>query len=235
MNMTAEERFLEAIDEEGGEELEPLASHDWPTTRREGLKRRNKPVIDNFLGKGNRANAVLILPGYYSELLAWALQRHIERKGWKIICALGYHSGQPSYVDVSTDCDKSENILMDGQLLLERDHSHFIATVDLLWLRRSSVQVEGPARKKNEIEEFVNQVKSIAREENFYRGKKIEFATHPPFENQGQILGQHNTGSGDEEGTQGQYHRFPQKSRALGRIRDTPEEGSPAGRRARHR
>lgn len=181
--MSAEERFLETIDDEEDEELEVPSVYDRFARRHERLQRKNKAAIEDFLGKGNRANAVAILPRYYGELLTWALQRHIEKEGWKVIRTLGYHGREPIYIDVSTNCDKCENLLMDGQLLVERGDSHFIVTVDINLQWRNSVQVEGPAKRRKEIERFVNEVKRIAREQNFYRGKKIEFGGRIHFLN----------------------------------------------------
>jgi len=63
------------------EEEEMPGMYDRIVGRHERLQHKNKGAIENFLGKGNRANAVAILPRYYGELLAWALQRHIEEKG----------------------------------------------------------------------------------------------------------------------------------------------------------
>ncbi len=181
--MTAEERFLEAIDEEDNEELEAPAPYDRFARRHEKLQYKNKSASENFLGKGSRANAVAILPRYYGELLTWALDRYIEKEGWKVIRILGYRGREPIYIDVSTDCDKCEDLLMNGQLLLEKGDSHFIVTVDINLQWRNSVQVEGSAKRRKEIEKFADGVKAIAKEQNFYRGKKIEFGGRIHFLN----------------------------------------------------
>ena len=173
---------MEAVtEEEDNEELEVTAPYERFARRHESLQQKNRGAIENFLGKGSRANAVVILPRYYGELLAWALQRHIEKEGWKVIRTLGYHGREPIYIDVSTDCDKCENLLKDGQLLLEKDDSHFIVTVDINLQWRNSVQVEGSAKRRKKIEGFIYEVNSIAREQNFYRGKKIEFGGRIQF------------------------------------------------------
>ena len=163
------------------EEEEVPGMHDRIVGRHERLQQKNKGAIENFLGKGDRANAVAILPRYYGELLTWALQRHIEENGWKIARTLGYRGSKPVYIDVSTDCDSYENLLKDGQLLLERGDSHFIVTVDINLQWMNSVQVEGPAESKEDIERFVNRVEFIARKRNFYRGKKIGFGVRIQF------------------------------------------------------
>lgn len=126
---------------------------------------------------------MVILPRYYGELLAWALQSHIEKEGWKVIRTLGYHGREPIYIDVSTDCDKCENLLKDGQLLVEKGDGHFVVTVDINLQWRNSVQIEGSAKRRKKVEGFIYKVSRIAREQNFYRGKKIEFGGRIQFLN----------------------------------------------------
>ncbi len=183
MKTSTEERLMDAMQEEGDEEFEEPAMHDRFARRHERLQSKNKDAIENFLGGGNRANAVVILPRYYGELLTWALQRHIEKEGWKVLRALGYHGSKPVYIDVSTDCEKYENLLMDGQLLVEQGGSRLIITVDINLRWRNSVQVEGPAKRREEIDRFIYEVNGIARQQNFYRGKKIEFGGRIHFLN----------------------------------------------------
>jgi hypothetical protein len=181
--VSAEEKMLEAIDEDEDDELEMPAMYSRLTRRHERLQRKNKTNIDDFLGDGHRVNAVIMLPRYYGELLTWALHRYIEQEEWKIVRTLRYRGPKPVYIDVSTDCDKSENLLMNGQLLLKKGDSHFIATVDINLQWRNSVQVEGPASREKEINRFIEGIKTIAREQNFYRGKKIEFGGRLRFLN----------------------------------------------------
>ena len=172
---SAEEKLLDALDNDETEEHDvPILVHQM-VGRRQKLQRKNRTTIEDFLGKGNRVNMVAIMPRYYGELLTWALQRYIEKEGWKVIRTLGYRSRQPVFIDVDTDWDKCENLLMNGQLLLEKVDTNVIVTVDINLQWRNSVQVEGLAKSKKEIERFINEVKSIAHEQNLYRGKKIEF------------------------------------------------------------
>jgi len=179
---SAEEHLLEAIADQE-EDLDMSDECDWVSRRHERLQHKNKSAIEDFLGRGRRVNVVAILPRYYGELLTWALQRYIEKEGWKVIRMLGYHERKPVYLDVSTDCDKCENLLMDGQLLVERGDNHFIVTVKITLRSPGSIQVEGAAREGKEIEEFVNGVTSFAREQNFYRGKDIQFGGRIRFLN----------------------------------------------------
>jgi len=181
--MSAEEKLMDAIIEEEDEELEMPPMYHRFTGRHERLQHKNKAAIDNFLGKGHMANDIAILPRYYGELLTWALHRYIEKEGWKVTRTLGYHGREPVYIDVSTDYDNCENLLRDGQLLIEKNNSHFIVTVDINLQWRNSVQVEGPARSRKEIEKFVNGVKTIAEEQNFYRGSKVQFSGRIHFLN----------------------------------------------------
>lgn len=178
-----EERLLNALAVEEAEGEVPIVVGEPLTRRHERLQHRNRATIDNFLGKGNRANAIAILPRYYGELLTWALQRYIEKKQWIVVRTLNYQAPEPVYIDVSTDYDKRENLLINGQLLIEKDNQHLIVTVDINLKWRNSVRVEGHARMKEEIEKFVSEVKSIADEQNIYRNKRIEFGERIRFLN----------------------------------------------------
>ena len=135
---------------------------------------KNNTIINNFLGGGERENAVFIAPPYYSELLTWALHRYLEAGGWRIIRVLGYLYPQPFYTDVNTDYDQYENLPVDACLLVEKGDSHFMITIYPTEFR-AIMHIQGLASKKEEIAQLVRDVKSIAEKQNFYRGKKVEF------------------------------------------------------------
>jgi len=172
--MSAEERFLEAIEEEDDECL-VVETPGWREKQRRRLGQKNRMAINRFLGKSRHTNHVAMLPRYYGELLTWALHRYLEREGWKITATLGYRGPEPIYVNVDTG-GESENLLMDGQMLIEKGDIRYIVTVDVNPRWRGSVQLEGPAKKKKEMADFIISVLAIAEKENFYRGKKIEFS-----------------------------------------------------------
>jgi cell division protease FtsH len=176
--VSVEERFLAAV-----EDSEEPAAAGWRERQRQILERKNRAAIDDFLGEGGRSNAVGIVPRYYGGLLTWALHRYMERERWKIATTLGYRGPEPIYIDVATGAGSCENLLMDGQLLVEKGDARFIVTVDVHPGSRGSFQVEGPVDKEEEIAAFVGGVMTIAREENFYRGEKIEFAGRIRFLN----------------------------------------------------
>jgi cell division protease FtsH len=179
--MSAEDKILDAFDEEDDEEISSYSG--WRRKQREKVRRKNQATIDGFLGTDGRTNAVGIVPTYYAELLIWALDRHIKREGWKVTDALGYRDPEPFYVDVSTDYDTRQNLLMRGQLLIEKDDARFVVTVDVMPRYHATIQVHGPEKQKDRIEAFVDGVISIVKQENFYRGKKIEFAGRIHFLN----------------------------------------------------
>ena len=176
--MSAEERLLESIEED--EEVEVTSFHDQFARRKELLKQKNRTAINRFLGKGRCTNHVCILPRYYGELLTWALHQYLEREGWKITTTLGYHGPEPVYVNVDTG-GEIENVLMDGQMLIEKGDIRYIVTVDVNPRWRGSVHLEGPVKKNKEIAKFIIGVLTIAEKENFYRGKKIEFSRRIRF------------------------------------------------------
>lgn len=144
--------------------------------RHERLAKKNKAVIDRFMGKGKRAYEVAIAPRYYGELLAWALQRQIERDGWQVVRILGYAHPEPNYLDVNTDYEQRENLLMNGVQLVRRGDDRLIITVDISLRWRNSILVEGPEAKKALVKGFVEEVTALTKKENIYQGKKIEFS-----------------------------------------------------------
>lgn len=164
------------------EELYMPTSPDQMERRRQKYQRKNQKTIDGFLGIGRKESSVSIMPRYYCELLTWALHRYMERKGWKIIKSLGYHSGKPVYIDVDT-CENKENLLMDGQLLIKNGDSHLIVTLEANPRYQGSLLVEGLKVRENETKTFVNAVMDIAKKENFYRGKKFEYSGRIRFLN----------------------------------------------------
>jgi cell division protease FtsH len=180
--MSVEEKFLDAIDdEENDEEMPSYLSQR--RKQREKMRRKNQATIDKFLKTDRRTSEVGILPDYYGELLTWALDRYLDREGWKVVDTLGYRDPEPFYINANTDYDKRENLLMRGQLLIEKDDARFVVTVDVSPRCPATVQVHGPEEQKNRIKDFVDGVLKIAKEENFYRCKKIEFAGRIRFLN----------------------------------------------------
>ena len=182
--MSAEERFLDAIAEEENEDEACDAPSMLARSREERLKikQKNREAINKFIGRGRKTRAVIIIPRYYGELLAWAFQRHIERAGWRVIETLGYYLGpEPVYLDVSTDSENTENCLRHGRILLEKDENRLVATVDISLQGRNSIQVEAPSRMEKEIEDFITSIRTIVEKENFYRGKSFEYGYRHHF------------------------------------------------------
>jgi len=137
---------------------------------------RNNTIISKFLGEGERENTVVILPPYYNELLAWALHHYLKAEGWKVIRVLGYRYPEPIYANVNTDYDQYENLPVEACLLVEKGDSHFVITTHPTEVTGSAImQIQGLASKKEEIDQLARGVQSIAKEQNFYRGKKLKF------------------------------------------------------------
>lgn len=183
--MSVEERLADVLDDEDEEEEEDgVPSYlSWRRQQRHRIQRKNRETINEFLGAGRRSNAVGIMPRYYGELLTWALHRYLERENWKVAATLGYGGPEPVYIDVSTGYGTHENLPVCGQLLIERNEERLIVTIDVNPRYYGSAQVQGPAEKKDEVEAFVDGFMNVAREENLYRGKKIEFGGRVQFLN----------------------------------------------------
>lgn len=175
------EDTLEDEDESEDEEITP----GWRERKRQKFQRKNQKTINAFLGAGRKATGVGIIPRYYCDLLTWAFHRHIERTGWKVVRTLGYHSREPVFIDVDTGVAK-ENLMMDGQLLIENEDFHLIVTLEANPRYQGSILVEGIKKREKEINAFVSGVMEITKKENFYRGKKFEFSGRIHFLNVGE-------------------------------------------------
>lgn len=173
--MDIEQRCLEAIESGEGDEDDPEIAERYES-RHQKLEAKNKATVDRFLGKGQRMYDVAMVPRYYGELLTWALKRYMEQEAWQVIQTLGYRRKEPIYIDVNTGHEQRENLLMDGQMLLRKGSTRLIVTADINLQWRNSVLAEGQSSTKEEITKFVVGVLTTAREQNFYRGKKLEFA-----------------------------------------------------------
>ena len=185
--MSAEERVVEAIDNEEEEEAE----EEMPVTsgvqrfldRNERMQGKHKTAVNDFLGKGSRMDAVVIKPRYYGELLTWALHRQMKLGGWKIVRTLGCRSPEPVYIAVNTGDGKTQNLLRDGMLFIKKSDERLTITVDINLMDSNSVVICGKMCNKKKILEFAKGVEAVASEQNFYRGKKLELAGRIRFLN----------------------------------------------------
>ena len=180
MSQFNEDCLEELDDDEDDDSLCLSASMEFYKKRRKEARRRNKAIIEGFLGKERRANAVVLMPTYYRALLTWALHQHLKRDGWEIIETLGNDTPAPDYVDFNTGREDGtrEHLLASGQMLVKKDAYHLLVSIDLYpcHTTRASVHVLGASSLSEEMDRFVQAVKIIAREENFYRGKTLEYS-----------------------------------------------------------
>ena len=169
----AHDEELEDAMEEDVEEVDP-DDEMHPFYNPYQARKRNLDTIRAFLGSGKQTQIPIVLPRYYGDLLAWALQRYIERDGWKVVKAIGTYGLTPSYTNVSTSCDEYENVLSRGSLLLLKEDSRIVTTIKAEDPRPPASLVVASCRKK-EARKFADGVESIAKGPNLYGGKKLEF------------------------------------------------------------
>jgi cell division protease FtsH len=174
--IVVEERPLNTLEDEVEEsemfDPELYAPQDWLVRQRKKLKQKNQVVINDFLGNNSRIFTTGKLPIYYGKLITWALHQYLRRKNWEIVATLGYREAEPVYGEVDTGKEKY-NLLIDGQILIKKDNNRYALTVDIA--KRSSIQLEGPENKKEEMTKFIDEILDISKKENIYRGKKVEF------------------------------------------------------------
>jgi len=173
---------VDEIIEDEDEEPETKLMRGLESGRYQHTRRRNA-VVSRFLGNKELADATVIEPRYYGELLAWALHRHIEMDGWRIIKTVGYQAPRPIYIDVDTGSDERQNVLRDGTMFVEKGGDRFAVTVDVNLKCYNSIMVTGPSQRREKVDEFADGVQTVIRTHNFYRGKKLEFGIRIRFLN----------------------------------------------------
>ncbi len=145
------------------------------------LREKNVAPIENFLGKGKRYQDCIILPNFYWSLLAWSLQRIIEREEWETVRKLGYRAPEAIFVKVEVDYRKKELLLRDGQLLLQKGAVRLVVTAEIGPESSNSVSVEGLSKDRVKINALVKSINTVGREENIYRGKQVQLGTRIKF------------------------------------------------------
>ena len=171
--MDSEEKLIKSFVETENEAEDDPATGE--AGRNHKFRSKNTTLIDRFLGNVKRTNAAAIVPRYYGDVLAWSFQQYIVREGWKVAKSLGYRCSEPVFYETSWDYGKSENLIWNGQLFITKGKNRLLITLDITNIDRNVIIIEGPSRKENDIKSFADGVLKIAKEENFYRGKKFEF------------------------------------------------------------
>lgn len=135
-------------------------------------------IIADFLNREETANAVVAMPMYYGDLLAWALQCFIENSGWHVNRIIGYHEQRPVYSDACVGYRKKQSLLRDGTFFIEKDGVRLVITVNG---PLNYVLITGPVHCKTRVDEAANWIRVITNEGNFYRGGKIELVRRIRF------------------------------------------------------
>ena len=170
--MAYDEELEDAVEEDV--EVVDLDDETHPFMDPFQARKKRLGIIRAFLGGAKQTQIPIVLPRYYGDLLAWALQRYIERDGWKVVKAIGKYGSTPNYTKVNTDYDVSENVLSRGSLLLLKEDSRVVTTIAVADPREPASLVVASCRKK-EARKFTDGVESIAKGPNLYGGKKLEF------------------------------------------------------------
>jgi cell division protease FtsH len=175
--MDSEAKFLETIIEEEEEAFALTSARERYAKRHQKLQKKNKSNIEGFLGSGPRATAVLRGPVYYGLLFAWSVQKHLKEGKWAIISALGYRNPEPTYMPVDVDYEKKEDALLNGQVLVEKDDTKLVITIDILPGMNNHIQVDSHIDNDGKSKDFIKEIEKVADSYNFYRGKRVEFVS----------------------------------------------------------
>ena len=164
-------KYLEDImkgDDDPFDDDDAIVSTEYPAHR---VKKRVKA----FIGSGPYSYAPLEVPRYYSDLLAWAFDRELSVAGWNLVAALDTRGVVPGYRSVSVGPGVTEEKLASGVALLVRDNQRMVATLSQNHDGSAALVLTSPASNVEDLgSDFVAGVRRIMREENLYKGGKIQ-------------------------------------------------------------
>ncbi|HEY94492.1 MAG TPA: ATP-binding protein [Dehalococcoidia bacterium] len=108
---------------------------------------------------------------YYFELYAWAVKQVTSTDGWQIISTRENTLSEQYYLDVDVAPDKSESVLIDGRMFLERQSVRYIISL----YQYDVVQVAAGTENADVVKEVIQEIENFVKENNFYRGQKLDF------------------------------------------------------------
>ena len=124
-----------------------------------------------FLRQGTWYVAVLKPESYYFDLYAWAVKHVISSDGWKVISTRENKLPEQYYSDVSVALDKSESVLLDGRIFLEKQSVRYLVILN----RYDVIEVAARTENADLVKDVIQEVETYVNKHNFYRGKKLEF------------------------------------------------------------
>jgi hypothetical protein len=108
---------------------------------------------------------------YYFGLCAWAVKHVTSSDVWRIISIRENTLSEQYYSDISITPDKSESVLIDGRMFLERQSVRCIISLN----HYDVIQVAARTENTDMVKEIVQEIENYAKENNFYRGRKLDF------------------------------------------------------------
>lgn len=172
----ADDEYTVVGPDEDEEQEEDISPQERIARRYRKLQKKHKNAVDDFVGSGEKVTSLVIMPLHYAGLLAWAMRRYVDQEGWRVVRAVGYHHPEPAYTDVETAPEERQNVLRDGTLLAERNGVRFSITVDAGMFGSNNVVICGLQPLKEQVEQFAHGLEKYAKDNNFYRGKKLEYS-----------------------------------------------------------
>jgi cell division protease FtsH len=108
---------------------------------------------------------------HYFELYAWAVKHVTISDAWGIISIRESTLSEQYYLGIDVAPDKSESVLIDGRMFLERQSVRCIISLK----QYDVIQVAARTKNADAVKEVVQEIENYAKENNFYKGQKLDF------------------------------------------------------------
>ena len=145
---------------------------------RERIVQRHNALIMSILNGDVQVDSPIVVPWYYSGVLAYSLRRQIEEAGYKMVRVEGYRDNIPVYTDVDTGSPgPAIHCLRNGVIVLRKREQFLIVTIDSTSDPdgESTLTVTGKERMKSTVDGFAARVNEFIKKNNFYCGRAIQF------------------------------------------------------------
>ena len=108
---------------------------------------------------------------YYYDLYAWAVKQVTSSDSWRTVSTRENKLPEHYYSDVSVAPDKSESVLLDGRIFLEKQSVRYVIILN----QYDVIEVAAGTENADMVKGFIQEVEAYVRKHNFYRGQKLDF------------------------------------------------------------
>ena len=145
-----------------------------------------RKTIASFLGGGASVDLPLSVPGYYCDLLVWALEEQRRAGRWKVVQVFGRTSSKADYSSINTGPSTHAELFSGGVMLLQHGDTRLVVYLRLDQEDGGTVLVSASTGQSRRAEAFLRSLQTRVREKKLYKGHSLQFGLRLSFLEQSQ-------------------------------------------------